>query len=203
MVEATGDLLRRSTAGDPAALRELVVRNLPGLRAFVRLRMSPLLRARESASDIVQSTCEDVLRELADFDWRGEEAFRGWLYTVVWNKLRNRERDVRAGRRDARREAPLDESEAVDRQLADCYAAVLTPTEHVIAEERARQLEAAFDELPDHYREVLTLSRIARLSRAEIAAHTGQSEASVRSTLTRALAALSVVLDRQERSAER
>jgi hypothetical protein len=53
-----------------------------------------------------------------------------------------------------------------------------------------RNLEAAFDELPEHYREVITLSRIAGLSRAEIAAHMGRSEASVRNLLSRALVVL-------------
>ena len=52
------------------------------------------------------------------------------------------------------------------------------------------ELEAAFDDLPEHYREVVTLSRIAQLSRAEIARQMGRTEASVRNLLSRALIAL-------------
>ena len=45
-----------------AALGALMQRHYPSVRTFVRLRMSPLLRAYESADDLVQSTCGELLR---------------------------------------------------------------------------------------------------------------------------------------------
>ena len=47
-------LHRASLAGDENSLQKLLVRHLADLRAFVRLRMSPLLRQKESCSDLVQ-----------------------------------------------------------------------------------------------------------------------------------------------------
>jgi RNA polymerase sigma-70 factor (ECF subfamily) len=192
----SGELLDAGRSGDRDALEALVVRHLPRLRAFARLRMSPLLRAREAAEDLVQSACVQILRALPAFEYRGEEAFRGWLYTAVTNKLLEHERELRAQCRDVRREVVHDPGEGAG-AIAQVYGAALSPSQRVIAAERLVELEAAFDALPDHYREVLTLSRIARLSRAAIATRLGRSEGSVRNLITRALAELGRQLERR------
>lgn len=191
----SGELLRASRTGDRAALHELLQHHLPGLRAYVRLKMTPLLRARESAEDLVQSACRDILTALDDFEYRGEEAFRGWLYTAVWHKVLNKERAAREQKRDARREVPIDSG-----SVADVYARTLTPTQEFLAKERVERLEAAFDRLPEQYREVVALSRIAKLSRPEVAARMGRSEDSVRNLLHRGLAELARILRSDESS---
>ena len=197
MVEANSRaLLGASRSGDQEALLTLLEQHLPALRAFVRLRMSPLLRARESSADLVQSACCHFVQTLDHFDYRGEEAFRGWLYTGVLNKLREHERDLRRQKRDPRREQPLDAAGSQPgRGPAALYASILSPSQAVMADEGVRRLEAVFDELPEHYREVLTLSRIARMGRAAIAEQMSCSEDSVRGLLRRALVELAFKLD--------
>src|SRR5262245_5162308 len=200
----SGDLLRASRSGDRQALEALLCEHLPGLRAFVRLRMSPLMRARETEEDLVQSACCELLLALDDFEYRGEESFRGWLYTSVLNKLKKHERDLRAQRRDPAREVRLTPGDSsADGRPADvaaAYARALSPTQTLMSQERVAQLEAAFDGLPDEYREILTLARFARLGRAEIAVRMGRTEAAVRSLLMRARAALAHLLDRASTS---
>lgn len=186
----SGELLRASRAGDRDALEALLQHHLPGLRAFVRVKMSPLLRAKESAGDLVQSACCEILTALDDFEYRGEDAFRGWLYTAVWHKVLNKERAAREQKRDARREVAADGMAGGADGLGAVYARALTPTQEVMAKERVERLEAAFDALPDHYREVVALSRIARLPRDEVARRMDRSEDSVRNLLHRALAEL-------------
>jgi DNA-directed RNA polymerase specialized sigma24 family protein len=164
----SSDLLRRSTAGDRAAFDTLLARHLPGVRAFARLRMSPLLRAHESESDLVQSACRDVLAKAEGFEYRGEAAFRAWLYTAVLHKLRTKERGLRAQKRDARRRAqPGDDGDP----LAACYAQVLSPSASAMAAERVQALD-----------------------RASVAAQMGRSEDSIRNLLHRALAQLAIEL---------
>ncbi len=197
----SGNLLQRSLSGDAVALAALMQRHLPGARAFVRVRMSPLLRAHESGSDLVQSACRELLAKAAGFEYRGEEAFRAWLFTAVLNKLLKQERELRAQKRDARRQVALDAHSGAD-GLAACYSQVLSPSGALIAEERVRALEVAFDDLPDHYREVISLSRIARLSRAQVAEQMGRSQDSVRNLLPRALVALAEVLKAKQSSAD-
>ena len=54
-----GDAARAQGDGpDEASVEELLARHLPGLRAYVRLRAGPLVRAREAESDVVQSACQ-------------------------------------------------------------------------------------------------------------------------------------------------
>lgn len=196
----SGDLFRRSTQGDAAAMQALLQRHLPALRAFARLRMTPLLRAHESASDLVQSACRELCAMGGAFDFRGEAPFRAWLYTTVWNKLRNHDRDLRAQQRDARRNVSMEDGSSGE-QLAACYSQALSPSRVAMCAESVRQLETAFDELPEHYREVITLSRIAQLDRAQVAAAMGRTEASVRNLLHRALAVLAETLRRRGVSA--
>ncbi|MFY9344842.1 MAG: sigma-70 family RNA polymerase sigma factor [Planctomycetota bacterium] len=192
----SSELLRRSRTGDAAAMRALMQQHLAGLRAFVRVRMSPLLRAHESGSDLVQSACLELLHKLDAFEFRGEAAFRAWLYQGVLNTLRDKERALRAQKRDARREVGMPETTSHG-DLVACYSSVLSPSGELIAEERIRALEGAFDDLPDDYREVISLSRIVRLSRAQVAEQMGRTEDSVRNLLPRALAALAEALRRR------
>lgn len=188
-------LLRASQAGDRDALAKLLQRYLPRVRAFARLRMGPALRARESASDLVQSVCTDLFSSHG-IAFADEAALRAWLYTAALNKLRNRERHFRAQKRDAAREQPLDSGDSTDAGLSleECYASVLTPSRVAIARERVARLEAAFDALPDHYREIVTLARIGGLTHEQIAAATGRTVDAVRNLLARALNQLAVQL---------
>ena len=184
-----GCLVQQAMAGDQQALEQLLLTHLPQLRAFVRLRMTPALRERESSSDIVQSVCRELLaQQMQGFEYRGEAAFRSWLCTAALNKIRKKARWHR--RRPGPAEPPLDQS------YHDYCASVFTPSRLAMGHEALRQLEAAFDHLPDHYREVITLARIAELSHAEIAAETGLTAVAARQLLHRAMAALTTELAR-------
>lgn len=196
--ETATRLLRASQEGDREALGELLRRYLPRVRAFVRLRMGPMLRARESGSDLVQSVCEDLF-SAHGVAFADEASFRAWLYAAALNKLRNHERHLRAQKRDAAREQPLPAAEAgaamPDPELERCYATALTPSRVAMARERIARLEQAFDALPDHYREIVTLARVAGLTYEQIAVATGRTTDSVRNILARALNRLGALLD--------
>ena len=75
-------LLEAATAGDAAALDELVSRYLPRLHAYVRLHMNAPLRAREASIDVVQSVCREVLEEREKFVYQGEGPLIGWMRSV-------------------------------------------------------------------------------------------------------------------------
>jgi hypothetical protein len=65
-----------------------------------------------------------------------------------------------------------------------------------------RRLEVVFAQLPEDYRQVITLARIVGLSHAEIAGEMGRNEGTVRVLLHRALVRLGWLLH-QERLRER
>jgi RNA polymerase sigma-70 factor, ECF subfamily len=188
-------LVEAAAAGDAAAVDALLAQHLPGLRAYVRLRAGPMLRARESASDLVQSVCRDVLENIDRFRYPGESAFKAWLFATAMRKIADRAEYWNAGKRDVAKEvlaldAPVGGESGQDAQLADVYRSVCSPSRVAMGREVMERLEGAFEKLPEDYREVVVLARIVGLSRAEIAEKMGRSEASVRNLLSRALAEL-------------
>lgn len=183
-------LAQRASQGDRPAIEALLLRFLPRLRAFVRLRIDGALRQRESCSDIVQSACREVLEHAGTYRYQGEEQFRAWLFKAALNKILERRRFLLAQRRDARRDAG-----GGDLDLADLQMELQSPSQMAIAGELAGEMEAAFDRLPEDYREVITLTRIVQLSHAEAAQQMGRSEGAVRMLLSRALLAYVAAMD--------
>jgi RNA polymerase sigma-70 factor (subfamily 1) len=192
--ESSMQLAQRASRGHAASMESLLERYLPRLRAFVRLRVDRDLRQRESSSDLVQSVCRQVLEHAEGFEYRSEEAFRAWLFKTALNKIRERARFHRAERRAPGRERRVGETAPED-VLLPMYSRITTPSEAAAAHELAERMEGAFDQLPDDYREVITLSRIVGLPRPDVAKAMERSEGAVSMLLSRALVELVAVLD--------
>jgi RNA polymerase sigma-70 factor (ECF subfamily) len=193
-VTDSAELVARAANGDESARRDLVVKHLPSLEAFVRLRAGAFVRARESCSDLVQSVCADVLGDLGGFEYRGEEQFRHWLFQRALHKILNKRRFHEAEQRDARRERPVD-SPSSAATLLECYQSICTPSRVARGREALAEFERAFARLPEDYREAITLYRIVGLPYADIAAAMGRSEGAVRNLVYRGLARLSTLLE--------
>ncbi|MCR9248648.1 MAG: sigma-70 family RNA polymerase sigma factor [bacterium] len=185
MSDEFDELQRGATAGDNDAVDGLVARYLPRLHAYVRANMGPGLRRREASVDVVQSVCREVLEDRERFEFRGEGAFLSWLLKAAMNKLRERARFFGREKRDVNREAELPDGAA--------YGG-LSPSREVMGQEEIARLEAALDELPDDYREIVVLARIVGMPHADIAAHLGRSVSAVRNVLGRAITKLGLAL---------
>ena len=70
------ELVERATTGDREAVEQLLARHLPRLERYVRLRAGALLRS-EGVSDLVQSTCRELLEKADRFRFGGEDAACG------------------------------------------------------------------------------------------------------------------------------
>jgi RNA polymerase sigma-70 factor (ECF subfamily) len=193
-------LVQQASSGSMPAVEVLLARYLPGLRAYVRLRAGPAVRARESVSDLVQSTCREVFEHLDRFRWGGEAGFRRWLYATALRRILKKHAFHTAGKRDVGREVPLAHAAAGSRsgegvELAAYAASFSTPSGVAIAREQAARIEAAFDALTEEQRELIVQSRLMGFGHREIAAALGKSEGAVRVALHRALARLAAALD--------
>lgn len=184
---------------DPQAIERLLEEHLGGLRAFLRLRAGPAIRARMGQSDLVQSVCREVLESKDRIEFQGDAAFRNWLYTAALRKLVEHDRRLHAQKRDIGREVPADDvaGGGADAALLQGYATATTPSLIAMGREGAQKLEQAFDELSEEHREVITLARIVGLSHAEIAAQLGRNEEACRQLLRRALVRLSMALEKR------
>lgn len=190
------ELLESASRGDDQAVDELLARYLPGLKAFIRLRSGPLIRARETADDLAQSVCREVLQNIERFQHGSEAGFKHWLYTTAMRRIQNKHDFWKAQKRDAARDVPIDarRSKSDPGALLDAYHTFSTPSRNLMAREELERIEESFDKLSDTDREIITLSRIVGLSHAEIAEKLGKSEGAARTQLHRALIRLAEFL---------
>lgn len=185
----------RAAEGDETALALLIERHLPGLRAFVRARLGPELRAQESASDVVQSTCREVLGARERFQHPSPGAFRSWLFTTAARKIAERLKRAHAAKRDGGAPAAGPVPEAQESRLLAVYGRFSSPSHRATLADELARVERALDRLTEEQREVVLLAHMVELPRSEIAAKLGKSEVAVRSILHRALAVVAAELD--------
>ncbi len=189
--QPTAALVASAQQQDRAAIEQLLVRNLPGLEAFVRLRMGPALRGRSTPPDLVQSVCREVLEDIGGFEFRGEAPFRHWLYVRAENKLREKHRYLSAQKRDHKHEVAIPDGST----FLPHYQTLCTPSRDLAVREAMARVEAAFDLLPEDYREAITLHKLCGLSHAEIAERLGRSEGAVRNLVYRGISRLALLVD--------
>jgi RNA polymerase sigma factor (sigma-70 family) len=184
---------QQTTEGEDSApldVQRVLQEQLGGLRAFLRARAGPVIRARLRDSDLVQAVCLEVLEHAPRAKFSNEAAFRGWLYTAALRKLVENKRRITADKRDIAREQPLDQKHGDEDAPITALASAITPSMEIAGREGVKQIQEALDALPDAQREVLLLARMVGLSYAEIAEQTGRTEASCRQILRRALLGL-------------
>jgi RNA polymerase sigma-70 factor (ECF subfamily) len=125
-----------------------------------------VLRHREDAEDVAQEAFVRAHRSIAQL--RDRERFRGWLVRMTWRLAIDR---LRTDKRRALREMATDvESGPSAEQLAS-------------AQERARRLWAAIDELPEKLRIAIVLASIEGHDVAEVARLLDIPEGTVKSRL--------------------
>jgi RNA polymerase sigma-70 factor (subfamily 1) len=186
--ENTADLVELAQAGDAKALDALFRRHIERLRVYIRAHSNPVLMARESDADLVQTVCREALQSLENYEWQGEGSFRYWLFTVAKNKLRQRSQHHMAEKRRPTAEEPgVDPMLGSDPALRDGAG---SPSQHAVADETQERIVRALRSMPDQYREVILMSRFAGLTHAEIANRLEKNQAAVRVLLSRALARL-------------
>ena len=187
-------IVHGATRCDAAALETLLVRHLSALTGYIRLHADPVVRQHESCWDVAQSVCCDALQAVDGFEFRGEPAFRKWLFTLALRKLVNHKRHYLARKRDVGREERF---VSVDGRtgLEALHASMSSPSQGAIAREAAERFERAFDRLPEDYRTVITMARIFCMPCKDIAAEMGRPEGAVRVLLHRALVRLGRLMD--------
>ena len=121
-----------------------------------------LTRNRADAEDLVQDTYVKAFRHAEQFA-RGTN-LRAWLYTILHNTWRNRQRD-------ASRQTVEVDSEQVEQAAAGPGGGepVDTPERILMRSTLDADLQAALDELPDAFREAVWLRDVEEFTYAEIA----------------------------------
>jgi RNA polymerase sigma-70 factor (ECF subfamily) len=173
-------LVGRCATGDDAACAELVSihqRMVFGLALH-------LLGDRDEAMDLSQEVFLRVFRTISTF--RGQSALRTWIYRIVINQARNRQRWWR--RRHRADQVSLDEHLAQFGDMESTGDAL--PDRLLASKETAALIWQALDRLPFDQRTALILREVDGLRYEEIAFSLGVAVGTVKSRLTRARQAL-------------
>ncbi|WP_116654794.1 RNA polymerase sigma factor [Pelagibacterium sediminicola] len=155
---SNNDLVRRAAGGDRAAFAALVGEHYD----FMFRTAYKWCGNRADAEDVAQDVCVRLARALGSFD--GRSAFTSWLYRVVLNAVRDRQRQ---GARRAKQADALREVSASD---------VAPDQESAVAE---RQLWDAVRQLPEKQRDAMLLVYAEERSHAETAQIMGVKESTV------------------------
>jgi len=140
-----------------------------------------LVKNEAEAEDVVQDAVLKAYRKLASF--RGDAKFSTWLIAITLNEARGRLR------KESR--ATIDSLDAQREENGDYTPAALTDWREIPLAALERQeirtlIQQAVAELPETYREIITLRDVEELSVSETAALLGISVALVKVRLHRA-----------------
>ena len=174
-------LIRRCTAGDEVACTELVTEH----QRMVFTLALHLLGDRDEALDLSQEVFLRVFRTLSSF--RGQSALRTWIYRIVINQARNRQRWWR--RRHRAQQVSLDDHIRDHGELPEQNNGG-SPDRLLGQKLLADRIREALDRLPFDQKTALVLREIDGLSYEEIGFSLGIAVGTVKSRLARAREAL-------------
>ena len=174
-------LVSRCAAGDESACTELVTEHQ---RMVYHLALH-MLGDHEEALDLSQEVFLNVFRTIGRF--RGQSALKTWIYRLVINQARTRQRWW--PRRHRSEQVSLDERLEAEGNLPPASDAE-NPHRMYGQKELATRIWDALARLPFDQRTVVVLREIDGLSYDEIAFSLDVAVGTVKSRLTRARAAL-------------
>ncbi|NUQ64068.1 MAG: sigma-70 family RNA polymerase sigma factor [Pirellulales bacterium] len=185
------ELIEQARA-DPAALGDLLERYRSYLLLISRQQINPKIAMRSSPSDIVQESFAEAYRGFERFTGSAEPEFSAWLGRIHQHNLDDAARKhLLAKRRDAAQEKPLYSRDgSASFTWREIAADQQTPSDRVIAGEKALRLAEMLTSLPDAQREAVRMRHLEGLTLAEIAEGMERSLEAVAGLLKRGLKTL-------------
>jgi RNA polymerase sigma-70 factor (ECF subfamily) len=171
-----GSLIQRCAARDEDACAELVSEHQ---RMVYQLSLN-LLNDHNEALDLSQEVFLRVFRTIHTF--RGHSSLRTWIYRIVVNQARNRQRWWR--RRHRSQQVSLDQHIQDHGELAERIDS--GPDRLVGQKQLAERIRVALDALPFDQKTAIVLREIDGLSYEEIGFSLGIAVGTVKSRLARA-----------------
>jgi RNA polymerase sigma-70 factor, ECF subfamily len=182
-------LLAAARAGSADAMGTLFERHSRRLLAIIRLRLGPGLRGHLESRDVLQETWLKALGHVDGFRGDQSTSFVAWMARIAANEIRDRADHHGRQRRDAGREVPNADLDAMAARLR-------SQTSRIALDESLERLERALESLSAEHREVIVLRKLEELSFPEIAERMGRSPDACRQLLARAFAALTVAVEK-------
>jgi RNA polymerase sigma-70 factor (ECF subfamily) len=195
-------LVKAATAGDRAALEQLLLRHYDGLAQRVGARLPARLQATQAVEDILQVTFSQAFRDITRFEPRSEGSFGKWLAKIADNRLVDaiKQHDCEKRGGGMRQVADANENDSRVLSLWDWIAAKENSPSSVVARDEAlAALQVALASLPRDQQDAVRLTHLDGKSVAEAAATMGKTEGAVRGLVHRGKQQLQAVMGRASR----
>jgi RNA polymerase sigma factor (sigma-70 family) len=174
--------IRQAAEGDSSAFQRIYLKYGPHLEQALRRKLNSALRRIYDTVDLRHSVMIEVLRDLPEFEDRGEPAFLKWLVIKAENKVRAKYRKHLWGK-GGRREVTLHAA-----GISGPDSENQSPVSSSSRNELQSRVRGALEGLDARQRKVVQLRNDEALSYAEVAAWLNlQSPEAARKLYARAL----------------
>ena len=185
------DLLRDAKAGEPLALKRLLLAHGGPLRTRVAKGIPARFRSLLAPEDILQETFAEAFRTIGGFEPQGKDAFYRWLSTIADHRLLDAIRALKTARRGGGLSPAANVARSSIANLVDVVAVTTgTPSRAARGRETTAAVQVALAGLPAEHRDALTLRYLHGLPIAEVAQKMGKTESAVHKLCSRALQGL-------------
>jgi len=159
------------------------------LRLLVEIELSPRLRVKEDASDIVQQSLLEAHRDLPAYRGQTDAELYGWLKTILARNLLNVARHYRTQKCDLQREQPAaDCFEQSSMRIEKFLVSEQTATsQRAVNNEQIEQLADGLGHLLEGERTAIVLKHFQGWSLSQISEHLGRPPDAVAGLLKRGL----------------
>jgi RNA polymerase sigma-70 factor (ECF subfamily) len=180
--------LPAARAGSPEALGQALEACRDYLLRIAQRELGPDLQAKGGASDLVQVTVLDAIRDFAHFHGNTDTELLQWLRRLLRNNLADFTRQYRdTAKRQIGQEVRLEGGDSSAERGGGLAAAWPSPSGEAMANEQAEAIRRAVERLPDDYRRVLVLRYQDERSFDEIGDLLGLTANAARKLLLRAV----------------
>ena len=184
--------------GSAEALGEMFETCRQYLLAVGEEQLDADLRAKFTASDIVQETFLEAHRDFQQFRGVSQPDLLVWLRRIMLNNIFNLRRHYReTQKRSLSREESLDDRRPDDSLLMGAVADVATPSRRMMAEEDTARVEKALARLSPTQRQLIMLRNYLRWSFNEIGVFLGRTPEAARKGWARSIERLQHELERE------
>jgi RNA polymerase sigma-70 factor (ECF subfamily) len=180
--------LPAARAGSPEALGQALEACRDYLLRIAQRELGSDLQAKGGASDLVQETVLDAIRDFAHFEGNTEAELLQWLRRLLLNNLADFTRQYRdTAKRQIGQEVQLEGGDSSAERGGGLAAALPSPSGEAMAHEQAEAIHRAVERLPDDYRRVIVLRYQEERSLEEIGDLLGLTANAARKLLLRAV----------------
>ena len=185
-VDDTHALVRKAIAGDADAVTGLLDRYGPDVERS--LSISREWRSVLDPADVMQVTYFEAFLQIPQYDPDRSEPFRAWLQRIAENNLRDAICGLQSQKRPqpADRVAPSPDGDSAAGLFNLLGVTSTTPSRNARRDERANQLNAALDALPDDYGRAVKLYDLEARPIEEVATLMNRSKGAVHMLRARA-----------------